>query len=80
MNKKILMSIVAVLLCITIGASVGNFIGDSVKVNADIVVSPHESDVFFEESVSESESEKKYTFTIPADYTNKNEVIKMEEV
>ena len=57
MNKKILMSIVAVLLCITIGASVGNFIGDSVKVNADIVVSPHESDVFFEESVSESESE-----------------------
>ena len=30
--------------------------------------------------VSESESEKKYTFTIPADYTNKNEVIKMEEV
>ena len=30
--------------------------------------------------VSESESEKKYTFTIPADYQNKNEVIKMEEV
>ena len=30
--------------------------------------------------VSESETEKKYTFTIPADYANKNEVIKMEEV
>ena len=30
--------------------------------------------------VSESESEKKYTFAVPADYQNKNEVIKMEEV
>ena len=30
--------------------------------------------------VSESETEKRYTYTIPADYTDKNEVIKMEEV
>ncbi len=30
--------------------------------------------------VSETETEKKYTYTIPMDYKNKNEVIKMEEV
>ncbi len=30
--------------------------------------------------VSETETEKKYTYTIPDDYKNKNEVIKMEEV
>ena len=56
MNKKIFKIITALLLCVSIGFIGGNFLGENYKAKADVVVSPHEDETFFEEGFIENSS------------------------